>query len=341
MTRNQVPVPRPEPAVPADAGYLPVPAADTLPAAQPGSITGAPRSGSRGRLPHPLPYQGSKRLLAPRILAPVAGQRFRRLYEPFAGSAAVTIAAAHAGLAGGYVIGDSLAPLAALWQQTLASPQRLAAAYAAIWQGQAGDPAGHYARVRDAFNRDGDPAKLLYLLARCVKNAPRFNRAGAFNQSPDHRRRGMHPARMRRELLGASALLRGRAVARGAEVDVALADAGPADLVYLDPPYEGTSTGRDRRYHRGFERARLIELVAGLHRRGVPVLLSYDGRSGATTYGPPLPETLHLVRFELAAGRSSQATLLRRADLTVESLYVSRSLVEHRETPGAALETVE
>ncbi len=39
-------------------------------------------------LPHPIPYQGSKRKLAPRILATVANRHIDRLFEPFAGSAA-------------------------------------------------------------------------------------------------------------------------------------------------------------------------------------------------------------------------------------------------------------
>ena len=145
----------------------------------------------------------------------------------------------------------------------------------------------------------------------------------------------MHPRRMWREVLGASAVLRGRATARCLEVEAALADAGPRDLVYLDPPYEGTSTGRDGRYHQGFDRVRLIALLGALDRRGVPFLLSYDGRSGGKTYGQPLPEGLGLVRLDLRAGRSSQATLLGRALETVESLYVSRALLPVTEVPGA------
>jgi DNA adenine methylase len=59
----------------------------------------------------------------------------------------------------------------------------------------------------------------------------------------------------------------------------------------------------------------------------VPALLSYDGRHGDRRYGSYLPEDLGLVRFELIAGRSSQATLLNRRATTVESLYVSASLL--------------
>ncbi len=177
--------------------------------------------------------------------------------------------------------------------------------------------------MRAEFNAAGDPAALLYLLARCVKNAPRFGRGGAFNQSADRRRRGMRPEKMRAQLDGAHALLRGRARVFAGDAAACLADAGPLDLVYLDPPWQGTTEGADKRYHAGFERERLEALLAALNARGVPWLLSYDGRLGARRYGPPLPRELWRERFDLEAGRSSQATLLGRSERTVESLYAS------------------
>ncbi|MGH9580536.1 MAG: DNA adenine methylase, partial [Terriglobales bacterium] len=63
-------------------------------------------------VPHPIPYQGSKRLLAPAILSFIPKNRFRRLIEPFAGSAAITLAAAQNRMFKEYVIADLLKPLA-------------------------------------------------------------------------------------------------------------------------------------------------------------------------------------------------------------------------------------
>ncbi len=283
-----------------------------------------------GRLPHPIPYQGSKRLLADEILAVLAGRRFEALYEPFAGSAAITIASAARDLAPRYHITDTLEPLMGIWRAILDDPRGLADAYEQVWLKQLdGDGTTHFNRVRDEFNNGNEnPAFLLYLLARCVKNSPRFNQDGAFNQSPDKRRRGMRPSKMRRELLGVSSLLQGRAHAAALPFEQALAQATANDLVYLDPPWEGTSTGRDRRYHEGLDRDRLIRALDDLNARGVPVLLSYDGRCGEKSYGSPLPDELGLVHLELHAGRSSQATLLGRSDHTIESLYVSEMLLE-------------
>jgi DNA adenine methylase len=278
------------------------------------------------QVPHPIPYQGSKRRLAPRILAVAGRRRFATVLEPFAGSAALTLAAASRGLAHAYVVGDSLAPLVAIWDQVLMAPDTLAGEYERVWRGQLHEGgAAHYARIRREFNDGGDPAKLLYLLARCVKNAPRFGPLG-FNQAPDHRRRGMHPERMRRAITGAAGILAGRTTTFVGEAEECLADATPEDLVYLDPPWQGTTEGADKRYHQGFDRSRLEDLLARLNARRVPWILSYDGRSGARTYGERLPADLWGARLELAAGRSSQSTLAGRAEHTVESLYVSPEL---------------
>ncbi|HEY8145557.1 MAG TPA: DNA adenine methylase [Kofleriaceae bacterium] len=276
--------------------------------------------------PHPIPYQGSKRRLAAAILrhAPPA----RRLVEPFAGSAAITLAAAAHGAASRFLLADRLAPLAALWRAILEDPAATARRYRRLWQGQERDPAGHFASARDRFNRTGDPVLLLYLLARCVKNAIRFNGEGAFNQAADHRRRGMHPDRMARHMARAAELLAGRTEVQAADYVDVLADAGASDLVYLDPPYQGVSGGRDPRYVAGVDLPRLVDQLEELNRRQVRYLLSFDGRTGEKHYGVPLPRALGLRRVELAAGRSSQATLSGRVADTVESLYLSPALLE-------------
>lgn len=282
----------------------------------------------RLRVPHPIPYQGSKRHLAPKILATIGGKKYHRLYEPFAGSAAVTIAAATAKVADEYIIGDLLDPLVGIWNQILSSPYSLSNAYEKLWYGQLENDAAYYNRIRVEFNNSRLPAFLLYLLTRCVKNALRFNQQGEFNQSHDKRRLGMHPNKMRFEILESSFLLAGRTQAICEDFEALLKKATQDDLVYLDPPYEGTTTGTDKRYYQGVSRERLINVLADLNQRKIPFLLSYDGRCGERTYGAKLPDSLNLVRLELIAGRSSQATLNGRSDVTVESLYISERLAE-------------
>lgn len=279
-------------------------------------------------MPHPIPYQGSKRRLAPQILAFTDGLTFATLYEPFAGSAAFTIAASNRGLAERYVIGDSLGPLMDIWRAILTTPQTLASAYADLWEEQSKEPRDHFNRIRSEYNEEGGAARLLYLLARCVKNAPRWNKRGGFSQSADHRRKGMHPSRMRAQINGCYELLSGKTTPLAEDAIETSAKAGPSDLVYLDPPWQGTSSGPDRRYHAGFDRKDLEALLGSLNARGVPWILSYDGRHGEKTYGPLLPRDCFGVRVELAAGRSSQATLNGQSAETFESLYLSPALID-------------
>lgn len=270
----------------------------------------------------PIAYHGSKRRLAPSILA-----HFRpnidTLYEPFAGSAAVSLSAALHNRAQSFILGDSHIGLIDIWHMILSSPLELSEQYADLWHQQASDPCNFYNRTRDAFNETGGAARLLFLLTRCVKNSVRFNDSGHFNQAPDHRRLGTRPARMRQRILSAHNLLAGRCQAIAADYVDTIATATPNDLVYLDPPYQGTSAPR---YHQALDRSRLISVLDQLNRRGISCIVSFDGRSGENAYGPGLPSHLGLTRLELHAGRSSQATLHGRVAYTYESLYISEDL---------------
>ncbi|HEY3520964.1 MAG TPA: DNA adenine methylase [Rhodanobacteraceae bacterium] len=277
------------------------------------------------QIPHPIPYQGSKRRLAP-VIARHFPRGIRTLYEPFAGSAAITLHAARQDLARRFVIGDSLPAIVELWRGIVEHPEQTAHRYRSLWSQQQSDPE-HYQRVRERWNRERAPVDLLYLICRCVKNAVRFNARGEFTQSADRRRFGMHPDRMRAAIEGASGLLRGRMELRCGDWLQTCADAGTRDFVYLDPPYLGTTIGRDKRYHAQPTRASLIEGLSQLRARNVPFALSYDGATGGKCYGPPLPDHLGLAHLLIDAGRSAQATLSGRDERTIESLYLCRNTV--------------
>ena len=244
--------------------------------------------------------------------------------EPFAGSAAVSLAAAVLYPRARFWLNDAFGPLAELWRRVLHAPAELTDAYAALWRDER---AGAYERIRERFNSSGEPASLLYLLARCVKAAVRFNAQGAFNQSPDRRRRGVAPERLGKQLCDVSALLAGRTVITSRDFGEVLAETTEDDFVYLDPPYEGTSSGSDRRYQQGLTRSRLVAEAKRLLGRRVPFALSYDGKLGERSYGPSLEPELGLSPHWLDAGVSSQATLLGARERTVEALYLSPTLV--------------
>lgn len=273
----------------------------------------------------PIPYQGSKRVLAPRICQ-LFPENVATLYEPFAGSAAMSIYAAYRGLADHFVIGDVYPALMKLWQLIIDEPDTLIAGYRSLWGQQFSVGLDHFNDVRARYNERNDPIALLYLVARCVKNAVRFNAKGHFTQSVDKRRTGVNPDRLAIAVLEVSRLLKGRVTLFTGDFEDCIAAAGGDDLVYMDPPYQGVAASADKRYAAQLPRDRLLGALSDLNARNVPFILSYDGRTGSKTYGDPLPDSIGADHIEIHAGRSSQATLNGHSHETVESIYVSRTL---------------
>ena len=280
---------------------------------------------SRWPVPHPIPYQGSKRCLAPTILDYFPRQ-FDTLVEPFAGSAAISLAVAYKGMAKRFVINDAHEPLAALWKEIVERPAELADEYRDLWNDQRGRERAYFDEVRARFNTSHRPSTFLYLLARCVKAAIRYNADGEFNNSPDNRRKGATPEAMGERISGASALLRNRVVISSRDYLEVVAECSESCLIYMDPPYQGVSGKRDSRYAPKVDHDEFCTTLGKLNEKGLMYVVSYDGRMGGKVYGEALPKYLGLLHLEVKAGRSSQATLLGRDSQTYESLYISPSL---------------
>ncbi|MBU4352874.1 MAG: Dam family site-specific DNA-(adenine-N6)-methyltransferase [Nanoarchaeota archaeon] len=279
------------------------------------------------KAPHPIPYQGSKRNLA-RYILPFFPQDIDVLFEPFAGSAAISIAAALHGKAARFHLNDINAPLIALWDEIINHPKRISEKYKHLWLEQQGDERKYYDFLRDEFNKSKRPDYLLYLLARCVKASVRYNANGEFNQSPDNRRLGRNPQQMTEDILAVSRLFAGKTTVTSQDYKEVLALSKTTDLVYMDPPYQGVSVTGDPRYFSGIDFDEFLQELKRLNQRNVPFILSYDGRTGQKSYGQNLPDELGMYRLEVDAGRSTQATLLGRDDVTYESVYLSGNLVE-------------
>jgi DNA adenine methylase len=278
------------------------------------------------RLPQPIPYQGSKRNISGCILS-YFPDSVATLTEAFAGSAAVSIAAARFSKANRFLINDSNEPLMRLWRMIIERPEQISSQYEMIWQNRTSDSMKYYNRIRTQFNTDRTPDKLLYLLARCVKSAVRYNSKGEFNQSPDKRRLGKNPVTMRSEITEISALLKGKTEITSADYTEVFEKADSEQLLYLDPPYQGVCMTRDTRYYDRIDHKTFIVELSKLNEKEVPFILSYDGRTESKRYGGELPENLKLKRIEINAGRSSQATLLGKSLITYESIYLSPALI--------------
>lgn len=279
------------------------------------------------KLPHPIPYQGSKRNLADQILR-LFPTEFNRLIEPFAGSAALTIASAYYFKANQFIINDINEPLTQLWDAIINNPKVIIKSYHDIWHGQHGNEEEYYYEIREKFNNTKEPEYLLFLLAKCVKAAVRYNSQGSFNQSPDKRRLGRNPQMMRDDILKVSQLLKGKTKIFSTDYSNILNTAKTDDLVYMDPPYQGTGLNGGFNYSGNIEFADFVVSLFELNHKSIPYILSYDGRTGDKIFGRPLPENLGLVKIEINAGRSSQATLHSRKEYTFEAVYLSPSLVE-------------
>ena len=282
---------------------------------------------SKPTVPHPFPYQGSKRAICDRILSHVpAGAGL--LVEPFCGSAAVSLAVAAHGRAERFWLNDTNAPLIALWREILERPMQLADRYEKLWREQLADKKAFFFQVRREFNETHAPDLLLYLLARIVKGSVRYSADGRFNQSADNRRWGMRPKAMRMQLLGVSAALAGRTRTTAEDFRNVVAETTADDVIYMDPPYQGTSGERDPRYYASLRFADFVDALGQMNKTGKSYIVSYDGKTGDKQHGEPLPARLHLRHLHVRAGRSSQSTLLGRDCETVESLYLSPALVE-------------
>jgi len=278
-------------------------------------------------IPHPFPYQGSKRGIAKDIL-PHFPSDVQCLIEPFCGAGAISIAAVSYGLAKRFVLNDLNEPLMKLWAEILERPSLLVDEYEKLWVAQNPDRKEFFFRIRAEFNRFHQPHHLLYLLARIVKGAVRYSSEGLFNQSADNRRSGMKPNAMRKNIMGVAQLLSQKATVSSVDFREAANKAKERDLVYMDPPYQGTSFTRDHRYFDGLTYDDFVEALMAMNEKRISYIISYDGTTGGKTHGKSLPKILSLKHLYIHAGRSSQATLLGGDDETIESLYLSPALVD-------------
>ena len=280
------------------------------------------------KIPHLVQYQGSKRMIAPEIIR-YFPKNAETLYEPFCGTCAVTILAAQHKLCSHYVINDINGPLVYMMKEFIEDSIKLSEAYEAIWNGQhkeGNDNIKYFYEIRRQFNcGQRDPARMLFLLARVAKGAVRYNAEGKMNQSCDKRRFGTKPNTVKQNALAISKLLKGKTEYHTMDYKEIIKMATPKDLVYMDPPYQGTSNEtnqHDNRYITGVQYEEFVNGLYELNRRHIRYIVSYDGKTGDKVIGKPLPEDLHLTHLLINAGTSAQATLHGRKETTYESLYL-------------------
>lgn len=280
--------------------------------------------------PQLVQYQGSKRKIAKDITKYIKQGKYKRLVEPFAGTCAITLECANQGLIENFWINDINKELIDLLKECIMNPERLATEYAVIWTKQfeeGTDPIEYFYSIRNRFN-NGEvcPSMTLFILARVVKGAIRYNAHGEMNQSCDKRRTGTKPKEIQKRSQIISDLLKDRTITTHIDYKEVLSSVSSDDIIYFDPPYQGTTNSADTRYMQGINHKEFIKELEKLNERGIDFIVSYDGLTGDKSFGEDLPEHLELTHLYIDAGRSAQATLNGRYSITYESLYLSKGL---------------
>lgn len=283
------------------------------------------------KLIQPFPMQGSKRKQAP-LIARLVPDDAERLFEPFCGSAAVSLEIAQRGFQGPICIGDANQDITTLWQAIIEEPNALANGYEHLWLAQfetTESPRDYFLKIRDRYNAANvkHPEEFLFILNRIVKGALRYNSLGKINQSADSRRFGAKPAAVNKRITFAHSLLKNATVFSGDWLRC-LDTTNESDIVYLDPPYQGTTDTRDKRYSAGLPYEEFVTGVGNLVQRNISAIISYDAVAGPVTYGKPLYKDVDLLTFDIITGVSSQGTLLGRSQESHEALYVTPALVK-------------
>lgn len=280
------------------------------------------------KAPHLVQYQGSKRMIAPEIIK-FFPDKIERLVEPFSGTCSLSILAALENKCDKFWLNDINEPLINMMNECVNNPQQLVNNYSNIWKEQFQENQNnidYFYKIRDEFNSGmKDPARMLFLLARIVKGAVRYNVRGELNQSCDKRRYGTKPQIIASNAFKISQLLKERTFFSSQDYKKILAMTKPGDLVYLDPPYQGTSN-RDTRYIQSVDFNEFIRELEQLNHRNINFIVSYDGMTGEKIIGKQLPPKLELKHIYIYAGISAQAALNGKKEITYESLYVSKNL---------------
>lgn len=263
--------------------------------------------------PSGIKWSGGKRSTARQIsrILPKA----RRYFEPFFGGGSVLFCRDDEES----FASDVYDPLIDFWKKVKHSPESLVRHYEKEWtQLQANFP-NHYYTVRDRFNDEPTGEDLCFLSRTCVNGIIRFNNEGKFNNSFHLSRRGMTPSKLRAAITLWSKRLKNVDLAKR-DYRETLPSIRKNDLVYLDPPYGGSSN----RYINDINVDELIAYLDALNSKGAKWALSFDGRRGDTVYHFPLPRKIYESEIELNSGLSAVTKVLSgRKHQVTEKLYTN------------------
>lgn len=265
--------------------------------------------------PQLLKWVGNKQRFAHEI-ASYFPDRFGTYYEPFLGSGGVlaTLAPKNA------IASDAFEPLIKLFETLKRQPATLKHWYTRRWrQMAAGDKREEYERIKASYNRNPNPADLLFLSRSCYGGVVRFRKADGNMSTPVGVHAPISTASFAQRVDLWHRRTRGTTFLRQ-DYRQSMRRAKRGDLVYCDPPYSHSQAilyGAQ-----GFNLEELFDAITDCKQRGVFVALSIDGtkRSGLKQCDLPIPIGLFEREVYVDCGRS----MLKRFQMEGKSLHDDR-----------------
>ena len=258
-----------------------------------------------------LKWIGNKQRFAHEI-ASYFPSEFGALYEPFFGSGAVTATVMPAKGFGS----DVFQPLAEIWMALKDDIDRVIGWYEDRWQSAThGDKVEAYEAIKASYNKQPNPADLLFLCRACYGGVVRFRKVDGYMSTPCGPHTPISPDSFAQRARLWRTRLEGVDFACESYGD-AMERAKPGDVIYCDPPYSHTQAilygAQD------FSLTHLFEVIADCKARGVYVVLSIDGtkKSGDHICDLPIPPGLFEREVLVNCGRS----MLKRFQMNGKSL---------------------
>lgn len=254
-----------------------------------------------------LKWAGGKSKLAPFIQAHLPNQPRKRLIEPFAGSAALSLALDF----DAYLLNDTNADLIGLFQ-SLKQEKQAFIDYAKSFFIPDNNQESRFYELREQFNQSNETAErsalFVYLNRHAFNGLCRYNSKGAFNVPFG---RYTAPYFPETEMLGFIAKS-DRIELMCGDFQTALNQAGCDDVVYCDPPYVPLSeTASFTAYAKGGfnldDQQRLAETAKHVSQQSQGVLISnHDTAFTRDLYKDARLKTVEVQRNIAAKGSSRQ-----------------------------------
>lgn len=215
-----------------------------------------------------LKWVGSKSRIMPELVKHLPAGR--RLVEPFAGSCAVMMNTDY----DEYLIADVNPDLINMYQQIKSHSEQFIILAESVFCKNNSE--GNYYRIREVFNKNAFLSRLeravyfLYLNRNGYRGMCRYNQNGDFNVPYGNYRQPYFPL----EEIKAFAIKSQRALIVCADFKQTLSAVNPGDVVYCDPPYDGTFTGYSAAGFNAGDQAFLAGVLTQFSQDMVPVVVS-------------------------------------------------------------------